>query len=122
MICWCARRRGVRLAVQNHTGQCKERNDKPRKKFQRVDQGKVVVNSQLPNRENAAKADGRFLYERIERIGHAITAREVAELLGISQITVYKMAARAQLPSFRIGSAVRFDPRAIGEWLRKRAN
>jgi len=61
------------------------------------------------------------LPQRIERIKTAMTANEVAELLAISPITVYKMAKAGRLPSFRVGTAVRFDPRAIAEWLRGNA-
>jgi hypothetical protein len=28
------------------------------------------------------------------------------------------MAARGQLPSFRVGGAVRFDPQEVAKWLR----
>jgi excisionase family DNA binding protein len=61
------------------------------------------------------------LPQRIEEIKRAMTARQVAEFLAISPITVYKMAEAARLPSFRVGTAVRFDPRAIAEWLRGNA-
>ncbi len=58
------------------------------------------------------------LPQRIERIQKAMTARQLAEFLAISPITVYKMAKAGRLPSFRVGTAVRFDPRAIAQWLR----
>ncbi len=58
------------------------------------------------------------LPQRIECIQKAMTARQVAEFLAISPITVYKMAKAGRLPSFRVGTAVRFDPRAIAQWLR----
>jgi excisionase family DNA binding protein len=61
------------------------------------------------------------LPQRIEGLNHAITAREVAALLAVSPITVYKMAKAGIIPSFRVGTAVRFDPRAIAEWLRSNA-
>ena len=63
-------------------------------------------------------ADVCSLPQRIEKIKHAMTAREVAELLAVSPITVYKMAKAGNLPNFRIGTAVRFDPREVAEWLR----
>jgi len=65
--------------------------------------------------------DGCSLPQRIERIKRAITANEVAEFLAVSPITIYKMAQAGRLPSFRIGTAVRFDPRALAEWLRANA-
>ena len=63
-------------------------------------------------------ADACSLPQRIEKIKRAMTAREVAELLSVSPITVYKMAKAGKLPNFRVGTAVRFDPRAVAEWLR----
>jgi excisionase family DNA binding protein len=61
--------------------------------------------------------DARLLPQRIEGIKRAMTAGEVAGFLAVSPITVYKMAKAGRLPSFRIGTAVRFDPRAVAEWL-----
>jgi excisionase family DNA binding protein len=77
------------------------------------------LNPQLHSRETACKADSRFLYEDLERLRHAITAKDVAEVLAISPITVYKLAKEGKLPSLRIGGAVRFDPRAVAQWLRR---
>jgi len=45
-------------------------------------------------------------------------AGKVASLLAASPITVLKMAKVGRMPGFRVGSAVRFDPRAVAEWLR----
>ena len=77
------------------------------------------MNPQLLGREIACKTDSRFLYEDLERLRHAITAKDVAEVLAISPITVYKLAKEGKLPSLRIGGAVRFDPRAVAQWLRR---
>ena len=38
-----------------------------------------------------------------------LTARQVAEQLAVSQRFVYDLAARGDLPSIRMGGAVRFD-------------
>ena len=62
--------------------------------------------------------DTRLLPQRIEGIKRAMTAGEVAGFLAVSPITVYKMAKAGRLPSFHVGTAVRFDPRAVAEWLR----
>jgi excisionase family DNA binding protein len=77
------------------------------------------MNPQLQSRETACKTDSRFLHEHLERLRHAITAKDVAEILAISPITVYKLAKEGKLPSLRIGGAVRFDPRAVAQWLRR---
>ena len=41
----------------------------------------------------------------------ALTAKQLAELLNINRKTVFKMAKAGRIPSFRVGSAVRFDAR-----------
>jgi excisionase family DNA binding protein len=65
-----------------------------------------------------AGTDSCSLPKRIERIKRAMTAAEVAELLCVSPVTVYRMANAGQLPNFKVGTAVRFDPRAVADWLR----
>ncbi len=60
------------------------------------------------------------LADQIERIGRALTAKELAKLLSVSQVTVFKLAAAGRIPSFRVGSCVRFDPRSVAQWLRHR--
>jgi excisionase family DNA binding protein len=59
------------------------------------------------------------LPDQIESIGHALTAAELATLLAVSRITIFKLARAGRIPCFRIGTCVRFDPRAVGTWLRK---
>jgi excisionase family DNA binding protein len=56
--------------------------------------------------------------EQIEKIGHALTAEDLAKLLSVSKVTIFKQAAAGRIPSFRIGTCVRFDPRAVANWLR----
>ena len=58
------------------------------------------------------------LPDQIEGIPHALTAAELATLLAVSRITVFKLAKAGRIPCFRIGSCVRFDPRAVAAWLR----
>ena len=58
------------------------------------------------------------LAEQIEKIGRALTAKELAKLLSVSQVTILKLAAAGRIPSFRVGTCVRFDPAAIAFWLR----
>jgi len=59
------------------------------------------------------------LAERIERIERALTASELAEMLAVSKITIFKQAKAGRIPSFRIGTCVRFDPRSVAQWLRR---
>jgi excisionase family DNA binding protein len=58
------------------------------------------------------------LADRIERFGHALNARQLAVLLAVSTIVIYKLAKSNRIPSFRIGTCVRFDPKAVAAWLR----
>jgi excisionase family DNA binding protein len=67
---------------------------------------------------SASRDEGGSLPDRIAGIHRAITAVELAGLLAVSPITVYKMAKAGRLPSFRVGTAVRFDPRVVAHWLR----
>jgi excisionase family DNA binding protein len=50
----------------------------------------------------------------------ALKAAELAKLLAVTRQHIYKLAAAGTLPSFRVGAAVRFDPRAVAEWLLKK--
>jgi len=59
------------------------------------------------------------LADRIERIGRALTANEPAEILTVSKITIFKQAKAGRIPSFRVGTCVRFDPRSVAQWLRR---
>jgi excisionase family DNA binding protein len=59
------------------------------------------------------------LVEQIERTGHALTADDLAKLLSMSRITIFKHAKAKCIPSFRIGSSVRLCPNAVAKWLRK---
>jgi excisionase family DNA binding protein len=49
------------------------------------------------------------LASRIKVIHHAITAEELADLLKVSRLTILRRAKRGTIPSFRVGSCVRFD-------------
>src|SRR3989442_10148337 len=59
----------------------------------------------------------RSLASRIRGIGRALTAEELAGMLKMSRITILRRAKRGSIPSFRVGSCVRFDPAAISKWL-----
>jgi excisionase family DNA binding protein len=59
------------------------------------------------------------LADQIEQTGHALTAPELANILGVSHVTVFKQAKVGRIPSFRVGTCVRFDPYSVAQWLRK---
>jgi excisionase family DNA binding protein len=58
------------------------------------------------------------LIEELESRHGAMKVSDLTELLGVDDKHIYRMAARGQLPSFRIGGAVRFDPQEVAKWLR----
>ena len=60
------------------------------------------------------------LIEGLERRTEALKPAEVARLLGVTPQHIYRMAADGEIPCFRFGGAIRFDPRQIAEWLRKK--
>jgi excisionase family DNA binding protein len=49
----------------------------------------------------------------------ALTAREIAEILHLHPVTVYRKAKAHIIPCRFIGTAVRFDPGAIAQWWEK---
>lgn len=59
------------------------------------------------------------LAERIAAMQRALTADELAALLNVSRLTILRRPKRGSIPSFRVGSCVRFDPANIAEWLVK---
>jgi excisionase family DNA binding protein len=46
-----------------------------------------------------------------------MTARQVAELLGVHENWVYDQAASGALPSYKIGGTRRFDPDELRGWI-----
>ena len=50
-----------------------------------------------------------------------LTIREVAELLKINEKTIYKLAAEAKIPGFKVGGSWRFDRATITRWIEKGA-
>lgn len=58
--------------------------------------------------------------ERLSRIKHFLKPAELAEILGVSPISVYKRAAANRIPgAIRFGTSVRFDPGIVAQWLKK---
>ena len=50
-----------------------------------------------------------------------LTVPEVAEILRLSEKTVYRLAQKRELPAFKVGSAWRFVRGDIDSWARKRS-
>ncbi|MGP0099701.1 MAG: helix-turn-helix domain-containing protein [Terriglobales bacterium] len=47
-----------------------------------------------------------------------MTAKQLASMLSVSAIAIYKYARAGRLPSLRIGTSVRFCPKAVADRLR----
>ena len=60
------------------------------------------------------------MIEELKSIRSAMTVKELAEKLSLSEREIYKLAATNQIPHFKIGSSIRFDPAAVLEWLEER--
>ena len=58
-----------------------------------------------------------------QSLDHALTATEVARLLGVRRDSVYVFAKCGGLPSINIGRTkpvLRFDPKLLAQWVRDR--
>lgn len=50
-----------------------------------------------------------------------ISASEVAHRLGVSRITVWRMARSGEIPAHRIGKLLRFEAASVELYIKKRA-
>ena len=62
-------------------------------------------------------AEGLTIPEQLRTLRGGITATMLAELLGVSGPSIYKLAAKHVLPSYRVGTSLRFDPALVAQWL-----
>jgi predicted DNA-binding transcriptional regulator AlpA len=69
----------------------------------------------LINRGCSTKQQEQLL--RAAALPKLIHAKVVADSIGKSPKTVYKMAQRRQLPSIKFGSNVMFDPDEVRQWI-----
>lgn len=60
---------------------------------------------------------GLTVRQKLLYLEKPVTARVLAQIIGVSPITVFKQARAGRIPSFRIGAAVRFDTRRVAQWL-----
>lgn len=49
-----------------------------------------------------------------------LTMREVADLLKINEKTAYKLAAKGEIPGFKVGGSWRFDRAEIENWIKRK--
>ncbi len=59
------------------------------------------------------------LVEDLEKRQRALRVSELADLFQVSPMTIYRAAKEGTLPSFKIGSSLRFDPKSVIAWLKK---
>jgi excisionase family DNA binding protein len=60
----------------------------------------------------------RSLAEQIASRRKALTVQEFSDLLSLAPTTVYDWARNGSLPCFRLGGAIRLDPKTVADWLR----
>lgn len=60
------------------------------------------------------------MLEELKAKRSAMTVKEVADVLHLSQREIYKLAATNQIPHFKIGASVRFDPVMLLVWLEEK--
>jgi excisionase family DNA binding protein len=54
---------------------------------------------------------------KIRQRRNLMSVKEVAEMLGLSSETIYRMARKSRIPVLRLGLTLRFDPQMIALWL-----
>jgi excisionase family DNA binding protein len=50
----------------------------------------------------------------------ALRVADVAKILSVSERQIYKLVQSGEIPYFRVGNAVRFDPLIISRWVGER--
>ena len=58
--------------------------------------------------------------EQIETLKSALTVEQLASFLQVAAKTIYRHTKAGRIPSFKIGNAIRLDPKQIARWLRDR--
>lgn len=67
--------------------------------------------------EEPKNAQRQRLHRERQTDKHLLNARQVAELLNVSEKHVRALEAEGKLPAVRIGAAVRWTPEAIREYI-----
>jgi excisionase family DNA binding protein len=58
------------------------------------------------------------LADIIESYTRLLSVSELTGLLGVSDETVYRMVREGQIPYVRVRGTIKFDPKALADWLR----
>lgn len=70
----------------------------------------------MPTDESKTNTLPMSIKEKIASFTGAMEAKDLATIFSVTKATIYEQARLGILPSFRIGTAVRFDPRAVCDW------
>ena len=62
------------------------------------------------------------IVEQLKSIDHALSVKELADLLHLGKTAIYDMVSRGAVPCIRLGYTVRFDPFEIALWLEARSS
>ncbi len=65
--------------------------------------------------------DRRDLPTRIRQFRRALSAKQLAELLGTTASNILKKAKAGRMPSYRLFGSVKFDPAITAAWLEEQA-
>ena len=49
-----------------------------------------------------------------------LTVKELSKYLDVSEITVYRLAGKGELPGVKIGKSLRFRKARVNQWIRKK--
>src|SRR5262245_2919735 len=77
---------------------------------ERLDEVGDAVRERARSRERAAER------EALEAAGRNWSARHVADLLDLSELTVKRMARRGKLPAVKVGRGWMFPPAKVRAW------
>jgi excisionase family DNA binding protein len=58
--------------------------------------------------------------EKMETKSNILTVRQLATYLNMASVTIYRLAARGELPGTKVGGQWRFHKQAIDEWLSRK--
>lgn len=58
--------------------------------------------------------------EKMEPKSNILTVRQLATYLNMASVTIYRLAARGELPGTKVGGQWRFHKQAIDEWLSRK--
>ena len=67
-------------------------------------------------RGRAVSTTPMSIRERIASFRRGMKARELADILGVSEKTIFRQTQKGLIPSYRVGTAVRYDPKLVTEW------